>query len=192
MDDIETLREFIKHDTLPSEEYCATALTALERMEKRLSELQRVAVQGKEMAKEQMDRCVIAEKLLKDAESERDSLREKLADAYKQLSGKGYHASDCATSNAPAMAPELCDCDAPDGESLRAKLAKARETLEPFAKLELWTDTYPDGPINATSREKIIEPLWIQNARSILAELSTSTIESQPPLKNSVEKSEEA
>lgn len=29
-------------------------------------------------------------------------------------------------------------------------------------------------------------------ARSILAELSTSTIESQPPLKNSVEKSEEA
>lgn len=32
--------------------------------------------------------------------------REELAAAYVKLSGKGLHASDCATSNAPAMKPE--------------------------------------------------------------------------------------
>lgn len=31
------------------------------------------------------------------------------------LSGKSIHTSDCATSNAPAMAPGPCNCDAPEG-----------------------------------------------------------------------------
>jgi hypothetical protein len=38
-------------------------------------------------------------------------LRELLAAAYIELSGKEEHASDCATSNAPAMMPGRCDCD---------------------------------------------------------------------------------
>ena len=38
------------------------------------------------------------------------SLREKLADAYVELSGKRVHASDCATSDAPALEPGRCDC----------------------------------------------------------------------------------
>jgi histidinol-phosphate/aromatic aminotransferase/cobyric acid decarboxylase-like protein len=38
-------------------------------------------------------------------------LREMLAAAYIELSGKNEHASDCATSNAPAMMPGRCDCD---------------------------------------------------------------------------------
>ncbi len=40
--------------------------------------------------------------------------REELAFAYIKLSGKRTHASDCATSNAPAMKPGPCDCDAKD------------------------------------------------------------------------------
>ncbi len=35
---------------------------------------------------------------------------EKLADAYIQLSGRREHASDCATSCAPARCPGPCDC----------------------------------------------------------------------------------
>lgn len=42
------------------------------------------------------------------------SLREKLAEAYIKLSGKTEHASDCATSNAPAKDPAPCDCGPPD------------------------------------------------------------------------------
>lgn len=38
---------------------------------------------------------------------------EELAALYKEISGKPYHASDCATSNAPAETPGRCDCDAP-------------------------------------------------------------------------------
>lgn len=38
------------------------------------------------------------------------SLRERLADAYIKLSGKDEHASDCATSCAPAEDPRPCDC----------------------------------------------------------------------------------
>jgi hypothetical protein len=38
---------------------------------------------------------------------------EELADLYKKASGKQYHASDCATSIAPAEVPGPCDCDAP-------------------------------------------------------------------------------
>jgi len=39
------------------------------------------------------------------------SLREKLAEAYIKLSGKTEHASDCATSNAPAKDPAPCEYD---------------------------------------------------------------------------------
>ncbi len=37
---------------------------------------------------------------------------EKLADAYAKLSGRTEHASDCATSCAPARCPGPCDCGA--------------------------------------------------------------------------------
>lgn len=43
--------------------------------------------------------------------AEIERLREALAAAYIELSGKDEHASDCATSNAPAMMPGRCDCD---------------------------------------------------------------------------------
>jgi len=45
-------------------------------------------------------------------------LREKLASAYVELSGKTNHSSDCATSNSPAMTPGKCDCfiDIPQSE----------------------------------------------------------------------------
>jgi hypothetical protein len=43
--------------------------------------------------------------------AEQARLRELLAAAYIELSGKDEHASDCATSNAPAMMPGRCDCD---------------------------------------------------------------------------------
>jgi hypothetical protein len=43
--------------------------------------------------------------------AEVEHLRELLAAAYIELSGKDEHASDCATSNAPAMMPGRCDCD---------------------------------------------------------------------------------
>ena len=46
-------------------------------------------------------------------ENEIDRLREELAEAYIKLSGKSIHTSDCATSNAPAMEPGPCNCDAP-------------------------------------------------------------------------------
>lgn len=39
-----------------------------------------------------------------------EDLREKLAAAYIALSGTTEHASDCATSNAPAYEPGPCDC----------------------------------------------------------------------------------
>lgn len=39
-----------------------------------------------------------------------EDLREKLATAYIALSGTTQHASDCATSNAPAYEPGPCDC----------------------------------------------------------------------------------
>lgn len=39
--------------------------------------------------------------------------RELCADGYKWRSGKKYHASDCATSNAPALMPGPCDCSTP-------------------------------------------------------------------------------
>ena len=39
-----------------------------------------------------------------------DTLREELTEAYKAESGMARHASDCATSVAPAEEPGPCDC----------------------------------------------------------------------------------
>ena len=47
------------------------------------------------------------------AQTEIAHCRELLAEAYKKLSGCEHHASDCATSNAPAMTPGPCDCTLP-------------------------------------------------------------------------------
>lgn len=44
--------------------------------------------------------------------AENERLREELAAAYVDQSGTNQHASDCATSNAPAMKPGPCDCAA--------------------------------------------------------------------------------
>lgn len=49
------------------------------------------------------------------AEVMADYVRERVADAYKLASGKDIHASDCATSNAPAMEPGPCDCGCTGG-----------------------------------------------------------------------------
>lgn len=50
-------------------------------------------------------------------------LHEPLANVYIGLAGKSHHASDCATSCAPAMLPAPCDCDAPLRESKVERLA---------------------------------------------------------------------
>ena len=47
-------------------------------------------------------------------EEQIEALHEPLADLFIFLSGKRTHASDCATSSAPAYLPRLCDCDVPD------------------------------------------------------------------------------
>jgi hypothetical protein len=52
-----------------------------------------------------------AARLIEAQAAEIEHLRELLAAAYIELSGKDEHASDCATSNAPAMMPGRCDCD---------------------------------------------------------------------------------
>jgi len=39
-----------------------------------------------------------------------EALHEPIADLFIYLSGKRRHASDCATSNAPAYLPRPCDC----------------------------------------------------------------------------------
>lgn len=44
-------------------------------------------------------------------ESLRSDLREQLADAYIEISGKSEHTSDCATSVSPASFPGKCDCN---------------------------------------------------------------------------------
>ena len=49
---------------------------------------------------------------IKELEAEVERLREELAAAYVDQPGTVQHASDCATSNAPAMKPGPCDCAA--------------------------------------------------------------------------------
>ena len=56
--------------------------------------------------------CAEAADRIEALEAENERLREELAEAYIKLSGKSIHASDCATSNAPAMDPGPCDCAA--------------------------------------------------------------------------------
>jgi hypothetical protein len=51
-----------------------------------------------------------------EAVREINDLREMLADAYIELSGKKIHTSDCATSRAPAQTPGKCDCTWPQGD----------------------------------------------------------------------------
>ena len=53
------------------------------------------------------------------------SLRERLADAYIKLSGKDAHASDCATSCAPAEDPHPCDCNSNAEHEPRAVASRA-------------------------------------------------------------------
>lgn len=53
---------------------------------------------------------IAMERVLYEYEREISDLREKLADALILASGKKVHASDCATSQAPAMEPSACDC----------------------------------------------------------------------------------
>lgn len=55
-------------------------------------------------------RALMAERAARDAEI--SMLREKLASAYIDASGRTEHWSDCATSRAPAFEPGPCDCSA--------------------------------------------------------------------------------
>lgn len=50
--------------------------------------------------------------LLDEESAKTGEARELLAAAYIELSGKIVHASDCATSMAPAYLPGRCNCDA--------------------------------------------------------------------------------
>jgi hypothetical protein len=54
--------------------------------------------------------------------------------------------------------------------SLHAKNTKLRETLKPFARFQLWTDAYPDGPLSATTWDRRVDPEWIVRARAVLEE----------------------
>lgn len=63
-------------------------------------------------------------------ENELARVRELLAEAYKIASGYVDHASDCATSSAPAETPRPCDChnyDTP--RALRSELAETLKEL---------------------------------------------------------------
>lgn len=50
--------------------------------------------------------------------------REVLAEGYKALSGKRHHASDCATSRAPAEEPGPCDCSFDGDKDLAEQLVE--------------------------------------------------------------------
>lgn len=69
--------------------------------------------------------------MTEDIEIELSATRELLADAYKKLSGKKAHASDCSTSNAPAMRPGPCDCSY-DGDNRSPE--SLHEAAEPLMK----------------------------------------------------------
>ena len=51
-----------------------------------------------------------------------------MAAVYVKLSGRTEHASDCATSNAPAKDPGPCDCGPPDDvrRAINVELGMAR------------------------------------------------------------------
>lgn len=72
-------------------------------------------------------------------------------------------------SQYPYQAYQIID-DAADLIERQAKaLEEAEKALGPFAFLELWTDTYPDGPLAATSSERRIPPERVVEARAALA-----------------------
>lgn len=48
-------------------------------------------------------------------------------------------------------------------------IAELEGAILPFTKLELWTDAYPDGPIGATTKNRIIPVEWIIAARAALS-----------------------
>jgi len=60
-------------------------------------------------------------------ETENSRLREDLADSYVKLSGVSDHASDCATSSAPAITPGPCDCAVAD--SVRSRRINGLEVI---------------------------------------------------------------
>lgn len=66
-------------------------------------------------------------------------LRELLADALKLASGKEFHMSDCATSDAPAATPGPCNCLTPSPVVAEVDGA-AQEMLVAFAEGVEWTD----------------------------------------------------
>ena len=49
-----------------------------------------------------------------------------------------------------------------------ARIAELEAALKPFAAMSLWTDAYPDGPIEATSTDKFVDVNWIVAARAAL------------------------
>lgn len=53
---------------------------------------------------------------------------------------------------------------------LRAENARLREALMPFAEMQLWTDFYPDGPLEATTKERFVDPRWVVAARAAIRE----------------------
>ena len=70
----------------------------------------RIEAQAEEL-EDQSKQIASQMNVIYDISAEVQNLRELLAAAYIELSGKDEHASDCATSNAPAMMPGRCDCD---------------------------------------------------------------------------------
>lgn len=68
-------------------------------------------------------------------EIELSATRELLAGAYKKLSGKKAHASDCATNNAPAIRPSPCDCSYDGDNRSNESLHEAAEPLFKWLKL---------------------------------------------------------
>ena len=81
-------------------------------------------------------------------ENEIGDLRELLAIAYIKLSGKRIHASDCATSDAPAYTPKECDCtygenteEIPEFEGTREALNGINMTNDEMLKATSGFDT---------------------------------------------------
>jgi len=52
-------------------------------------------------------------------------VRELLAEAYVELSGKEIHASDCATSVSPAETPGRCNCNYPLETAIQTQITNA-------------------------------------------------------------------
>lgn len=64
---------------------------------------------------------------IRELRAENARLREDLADSYVKLSGVSDHASDCATSSAPAITPGPCDCAVAD--SVRSRRINGLEAI---------------------------------------------------------------